>query len=98
MSGSDIYTLTQESIYEPLRRCQAAKHFKKVNGKFVPCKESDPGAFKMTLNELPEPELLLPPDVSIEDYRLALDKIKATVTEDDLIKQQEFTNEFGQEG
>lgn len=52
----------------------------------------------MTLNELPEPELLSPPDVCLEDYLTALSKIKATVTEADLIRQQEFTLEFGQEG
>jgi vacuolar protein-sorting-associated protein 4 len=52
----------------------------------------------MTLNEIPEPEKLSPPDVSIEDYFTAMNKIKPTVTEKDLEKQEDFTREFGQEG
>lgn len=52
----------------------------------------------MTLHEVPEPELLSPPDVCIEDYYTALGKIKPTVSEKDLEKQEEFTKEFGQEG
>ena len=52
----------------------------------------------MTLNEIPEPEYLLPPEVCAEDYFTAMGKIKATVSEKDLEKQDEFTREFGSEG
>ena len=52
----------------------------------------------MTLNELPEPELLKPCDVSYDDFMKAISKIKPTVSESDLIKQEQFTKEFGQEG
>jgi vacuolar protein-sorting-associated protein 4 len=52
----------------------------------------------MTLNELPEPENLMPPEVSIDDFIKALSKIKPTVSATDLIKQEQFTKEFGQEG
>jgi vacuolar protein-sorting-associated protein 4 len=52
----------------------------------------------MTLSELPEPELLMPPDVSVDDFIKALSKIKPTVSSQDLIKQEQFTKEFGQEG
>lgn len=98
-SGSDVFTLTQDAIYEPLRKCQYAKYFKKIENKYyVPCQEYEQGAFKMNLNEIPEPEYLLPPDVCVEDYLIALKKIKRTVSDDDLKKQEEFTAEFGQEG
>ena len=52
----------------------------------------------MTLNEVPEPDKLNPPDVDANDYLTALSKIKPTVSEKDLEKQEEFTRDFGQEG
>lgn len=97
-SGSDLYNLTQDAIYEPLRRCQTSKYFKKSGQYYVPCSPSDQGAFKMSIHEIPEPEYLKPPDVGLEDYLQALNKIKPTVNEEDLIKQDEFTMKFGQEG
>ena len=92
--------MTQDAIYEPLRKCQQAKYFKKWNGRYIVCQSNDQGAMPMTINDIPEHEtkLLMPPDVTVNDYLLALSKIKATVSEDDLTQQQEFTNEFGQEG
>ena len=80
-----------------------AKYFRKVpaqNGDFhyVPCAPSDEGAFPTTMIELPEPDKLLPPEVCYDDYLLAIQKIKPTVNANDLKKQEEFTQEFGQEG
>ena len=98
-SGSDIATLTQDAIYGPLRKCQRAKFFKKIdNDHIVPCSPSDPGAFRMTMNEIEKPESLVPPKVTFEDYIQSIQKIKATVNQKDLEKQEEFTKEFGQEG
>jgi vacuolar protein-sorting-associated protein 4 len=90
--------LTQDAIYGPLRKCQYSKYFRKYKGKYVPCDANDDGAMKMSMVELPEPELLLPPDICLEDYEMALLKIKPTVSQSDLGRQQEFTEEFGQEG
>lgn len=64
----------------------------------MPCSPSDAGSFKMTLHEIPDPDKLCPPDVDYNDYMIALNKIKPTVSEKDLIKQEEFTRDFGQEG
>ena len=98
-SGSDIATLTQDAIYGPLRKCQRAKYFKNIDpDHIVPCSPSDPGAFKMTMNEIEKPESLVPPKVTFEDYIQSIQKIKATVNQKDLEKQEEFTKEFGQEG
>ena len=98
-SGSDIATLTQDAIYGPLRKCQRAKYFKNIDpDHIVPCSPSDPGAFKMTMNEIEKPESLVPPKVTFEDYIQSIQKIKATVNQKDLEKQEEFTREFGQEG
>jgi vacuolar protein-sorting-associated protein 4 len=97
-SGSDIAVLTQDAIFEPIRRCQSAKFFKIEDGFYVPCSPSDEGAFKMTMNELPQPELLKPPIISKDDFIQALIKIKPTVSPSELKKHDIFTLEFGQEG
>ena len=78
-SGSDISTLTQDAIYEPLRKCQSARFFKETSdGHTVPCAPSEPGAIKMTIGEITKPETLQPPKVCFEDYIKALQKIKPT--------------------
>ncbi|MFO0515344.1 MAG: hypothetical protein ACK5YA_00670, partial [bacterium] len=97
-SGSDIATLTQEAIYEPLRKCQLATYFKKFNGKYYISNEKEVGAIKMTLVEIPQPELLCPPEVTKDDFVKAYSKIRPTVSKKDLEKQENFTEEFGQEG
>jgi vacuolar protein-sorting-associated protein 4 len=83
---------------EPIRKCQSSKFFKKEDKYYIPCSPSDENSFKMTLHEIPEPELLKPPEVCYDDFLIALSKIKPTVSNGDLLKQEEFTKEFGQEG
>ena len=71
-SGSDIATLTQDAIYEPIRKCESASHFVRIqrNGKdyYMPCAPSHPGAIAMKMHDMPNPEMLLPPDVCYDDY------------------------------
>jgi len=97
-SGSDIATLNQDAIMEPIRKCQSAKFFRKEGKFYLPCSPSDDGSFKMTLNEIPEPENLKPPDVCKSDFIKAMAKIKPTVSKKDLEMQEKFTHDFGQEG
>ena len=98
-SGSDIYNLTQDAIYGPLRKCQKATHFKKLDAThIVPCSPSDQGAFKMKINDIPNPESLVAPVVTFEDFILSLQKMKPTVSKKDLERQEQFTQEFGSEG
>ncbi len=98
-SGSDIYNLTQDAIYGPLRKCQKATHFKKLDGThIVPCSPSDQGAFRMKINDIPNPEALVAPVVTFEDFILSLQKMKPTVSKKDLERQEQFTQEFGSEG
>ena len=97
-SGSDIATLTQEAVYEPLRKCQACRYFKKVNGYYYVSEANEQGALKMMLAEIPEPDKLVPPDVCKDDFKKAMTRIRPTVSPKDLEKQEKFTEEFGQEG
>ncbi len=99
-SGSDIYNLTQDAIYGPLRKCQRATHFKYLDAQqhLVPCSPSDQGAMEMKINDIPHPEKLVAPVVTFEDFILSLQKMKPTVSKEDLKRQDEFTKEFGTEG
>ena len=103
-SGSDISTLTQDAIFEPVRKCQTAEFFKKIPGingmqwNYVPCHPNEPGAMKMTMRELPDPKALLPPKVIFEDFKEALKRARPTVAQKDLEQQEKFTRDFGQEG
>jgi vacuolar protein-sorting-associated protein 4 len=99
-SGSDIYNLTQDAIYGPLRKCQRATHFKYLDAQqhLVPCSPSDQGAMEMKINDIQNPEKLVAPVVTFEDFILSLQKMKPTVSKEDLKRQDEFTKEFGTEG
>ena len=98
-TGSDIATLAQDAIFEPIRKCQSATHFlKDQHGFYLPCAPSEKGAFPMTLTDIPEPNKLKPPLVCVDDFIKATSKIKPTVSAKNLEKQDEFTEEFGQEG
>jgi vacuolar protein-sorting-associated protein 4 len=97
-SGSDVATLTQEAIYEPLRKCQASKYFKVENGFYYLSSENEFGAKRIDFFEIPEPEKLVSPDVCKEDFVKAISRIRPTVSPKDLEKQEKFTEEFGQEG
>ena len=91
-SGSDIYNLTQDAIYGPLRKCQRATHFRNLDAThIVPCSPSDQGAFKMKVNDIPHPEYLVAPVVTFEDFILSLQKMKPTVSKDDLKRRSIYS-------
>jgi len=41
---------------------------------------------------------LIDPELELDDCITSLSMIKPSVSKEDLVKHQEFTNEFGQEG
>ena len=82
-----------------MRKCQRATHFKHLDpNHIVPCSPSDQGAKEMKINDIDHPEMLVAPVVTFEDFILSLQKMKPTVSEEDLKRQQQFTQEFGTEG
>ncbi|GFR02938.1 vacuolar protein sorting-associated protein 4B [Trichonephila clavata] len=108
-SGADIAVLVQDALMQPVRKVQTATHFKKVSGKcpldatlmsddlLMPCSPGDPGAIEMSWNEVPG-DKLSEPVFTMADMLLSMKKAKPTVNKDDLMKLEEFTNDFGQEG
>lgn len=105
-SGADISTLVREALYEPVRRLQSATHFRAVSKKdaagalrkfWVPCSPGSAGAIEKTWTEINGDELG-EMDLAFPDFVRALQNIRRTVSDVDLIKQEQFTAEFGVEG
>lgn len=94
-SGSDIKTVSKEALFMPIRKCQNAVKFKKVENDFyTPCAPSDPQGIEMDMYAIPDGKLKEPP-VCIDDYMKALTRIKPSVCLEDLAKYDDFTSKFG---
>lgn len=107
-SGSDISTVVNDAMMEPIRTMQAATHFKQYAAKdpsvgpymWLPCPPTEPGAVAKRLYEFDESEakLVNALDLAMTDFIRVLSKVKPSVSQDDLTRQEEWTTEFGQEG
>ncbi|CAL9729798.1 vacuolar protein sorting-associated protein 4 [Monosporozyma unispora] len=101
-SGSDIAVAVKDALMEPIRKIQMATHFKNVSEdgevkKYTPCSPGDPDAIEKSWVDI-EADELQEPDLTIKDFLKAIKTTRPTVNEEDLHKQEEFTNDFGQEG
>jgi len=98
---SDIKNYVKQAFMSPLAKTQKATHFKEIsiNGKqgWQACSSNDPGAQKIDVRKYPG-DSIFPPPVDYMDMIGALAKAKKSVTKDDLLKQAEFTRDFGMEG
>ena len=100
-SGSDISTLSKDVIMAPLRKCQSATRFKETpDGFLVPTFPSDPTGFDLRMEEMNAEQSvkLQAPPIDFLDFEKTLLKAKATVSPDDLLEYDKFTEDFGQEG
>jgi len=103
-SGADISVLIRDALYEPVRTCQIATHFKKIpdtTGKqpylWTPCSPGDSDAVPMTLMEV-DSNQLKPIDITKKMVLKALKNAKPTVGREDLQRFEEWTKQYGQEG
>lgn len=96
-SGADLKILTREASFVSLRNLQKAEYFAEYQGMMWPCNPDSPKAVKKTWREI-DPNLLHPPLVTYNDFYISLDKVRPSVSQSDLKKYEDWTNEFGQEG
>ena len=97
-SGSDLSILVRDAVYEPVRRLQVAKLFRKLgNGKWTPCREGEAGEPKSWLDFKDQSQL----DIGIitrVDLQAALKRTKPSVDQTQLKEYEQFTKTFGQDG
>lgn len=101
LTGSDVATAVRDAIMEPVRRINTATHFKWITldgeGKLIPCSPGDEGAREMNWMEV-DPEKVAEPILTMKDFLKAVKKARPTVNAEDIIKQVEWTQDFGMEG
>jgi len=107
-SGSDIAVVVRDALMEPVRKVLSATHFKPVQvpnenpppatiTKYTPCSPGDPDAVERSWNDVSGDELLEPP-LGLQDFMRAVNAVRPTVTDDDIKRHIEWTNDSGLEG
>ncbi|KAH0788313.1 vacuolar protein sorting-associated protein 4B-like [Histomonas meleagridis] len=82
-SFSDLLVLIKSIQMQPIFRVQEAKYFKKVTGdKWEICNQDEEGSVEMTFDKL-SLESIVMPKVGISDVKSALEKVRASLNEDE---------------
>ena len=86
---------------QPVRKVLSATHFKHVSDpedaskmKWTPCSPGDPEAIEKTWTDVGSEELLEPP-LRLNDFVRAVQSVRPTVTDDDIKRHVEWTNDSG---
>lgn len=103
-SGADMATIAREALMFPVREALSAKYFFPIDGDpenpesfiYAPCTPDFPGAEKMTIFELPQDSLFIPP-VTEDHLEKALDNVKSSVSPEEIDKFVEWGKKYGQE-
>ena len=107
-SGSDIAVVVRDALMQPVRKVLAATHFKAVRvpspddpsiilNKLTPCSPGDPDAIEKTWTDVERDELLEPP-LAINDFIRAISIVRPTVSNDDIKRHVEWTQDAGADG
>jgi len=105
-SGADISIVVRDALMQPVRKVQTATHFLTVTGVkndetrhdlLTPCSPGTRGAKEMTWMDV-DGEKLLEPVVTYKDMLKSLATQKPTVNAEDLVKLEQFREDFGQDG
>eukprot|EP00923_Selenidium_pygospionis_P013816 GHVN01023859.1.p1 GENE.GHVN01023859.1~~GHVN01023859.1.p1 ORF type:complete len:437 (-),score=80.22 GHVN01023859.1:315-1625(-) len=108
-SGADVSIALRDVLFQPVRKCENATHFKRVRAKnphtgnmemfWCPCSPGDPDPSKkeMTFMEVPGKELL-PPPLCLWDFETVMASARPSVRSEDLLKYGQWTNDFGTAG
>eukprot|EP01066_Platyproteum_vivax_P011502 Platyproteum_vivax@DN5224_c0_g1_i2.p1 len=91
-SGADVALVVRDALFEPVRKCRMATHYKCVEGPsgkpmWTPC---SPGDLDPTVKEIKlmdiAPDELLPPPLTKRDFDVALESTRPSVGVEDLKK------------
>ncbi|PVF97773.1 putative VPS4-vacuolar sorting protein [Serendipita vermifera] len=110
-SGSDIAVVVRDALMQPVRKVLSATHFKQVPAptsehqlsmggrwpKWTPCSPGDAEAIEKSWSDVESDELLEPP-LRLGDFVRAISQVRPTVTDDDIRKHVEWTNDSGEAG
>lgn len=105
-SGHDVAVAVRDALMQPVRKIQAATHFKplmvemesgELKKKWTPCSPGDEGSKEMSWLDVQGDEMQEPP-LTVKDFLKAIKSVKPTVSPEEITKQQEFTEQFGMEG
>lgn len=104
-SGFDISAVVKDALMQPLRFARQATHFRQIPGdysaRYMPCEQTAAGAMHMNLQYCEEHDIgdqVVPPLISMKDFKTVLARAKPTVRKSDLEVFERFTAEFGEEG
>ncbi|KAL0238356.1 hypothetical protein GEMRC1_012829 [Eukaryota sp. GEM-RC1] len=93
-SGSDVNVLVRDALYEPVRALQSSEFFKMYGDVYIPCSSTDNGAMKMSLMDIDPSKVGVPP-LTRKHFNDCLNRVKPSVSEQDIEMHIEFTNNFG---
>lgn len=98
-SGSDIANLIKDAVFQPVRKLQAARKFRRVGGKLVIADDNavGPDIVETSLANIPREQLDIPV-ITAGDLQLAMTKTKPSVDHSQLKEYEQFTKNFGQDG
>jgi len=101
-SGSDIAVIVRDALMQPVRKVMSATHFKEIPSdggklKWTPCSPGDPDAVEKTWTEVEGDELHEPP-LRMADFVKSLSSVRPTVTQADIKKHDDWTQESGNDG
>ncbi|XP_059157495.1 vacuolar protein sorting-associated protein 4-like [Physella acuta] len=97
-SGSDLSTLTNGALFQPIRDLQTANYWQQTkDGHWIPCEVHTKLAVKAKMIDLP-PNKVCPRDVNLEDFLTSLKIHRPTVSKEELHKFSAFTSCYGQSG
>ncbi|EIW70569.1 hypothetical protein TREMEDRAFT_68115 [Tremella mesenterica DSM 1558] len=104
-SGSDIAVIVRDALMQPVRKVLSATHFREVTTdgpsgpvtKLTPCSPGADGAMEKTWTDV-ESDQLLEPLLGVRDFERSIQVNRPTVSQADIQKHIDFTNESGGEG
>ncbi|XP_074661528.1 vacuolar protein sorting-associated protein 4-like [Tubulanus polymorphus] len=97
-SGSDLANVMMQAFFSPIRELQASNYWQMtLDGYFIPVDQPLEGSLKANLLELPR-DKVRSRSLSFSDVTEAIQHTGKTVSSEDILRFNEFTDKFGVNG